>query len=260
VTVAVVGEQFEVGVVEVALPEAQHRQVDHGFCALFDQLAQFVAGGAAAVEVAVGGEDHAVDAARNEALLRALVGEVEAGGAVGAAAGLERVDGVLDGAAARHGRGRKRDSGAPRVSDDGDAVARFELIEQQEERALDERELVGVAHGARRVDQEDEVRVGADRAWHALAGDGDAHEAVERRPGCGGDVDVDGHRVSTGGRGIGVFERVDQLLDADGGSGRALTELLEVAAHVGVRGGVDVDGEGRERDVFRIEKAGRVAR
>ena len=45
------------------MPNAEHGEEDAAFALLFDQADQLVLAGDADVEVAVGGEDHAVDAA-----------------------------------------------------------------------------------------------------------------------------------------------------------------------------------------------------
>ena len=198
------------------------------------------------VEVAVGGQDDAVGPLRDEVLDGLVVGELDARAAVGRAPGLQLVDGREDlGLAEARGGGEHQARGAG-VDDDRHPVVLAQLLDQHPHPLLDEGQLVGLVHRARDVDQEDEV---ARRPL--LVGDGTAHqadpgEAVLRIPGAAGHLDVDRERVVAGRGRVVVGEVIEQLLDPDGVLGGPRV-LVEEAPDVGVAGGVDVDGEGRQR-------------
>ena len=70
------------------MPTAEHAEEDAALRLLLDQPDEIALVGDADVEIAVGGEDHAVDAALDEMLRRDLVGQLDALRAVGRAAGL----------------------------------------------------------------------------------------------------------------------------------------------------------------------------
>ena len=85
-------------------------------------------------------------------------------------------------------RRRQRRGDAVRVGDDGDVVLRPQLIDQQADTLLEQRQLVGCGHRTRHVDQEDQVArrhtFGLDRA-RALADDGETqreHQGSGNRP------------------------------------------------------------------------------
>ena len=89
VAVALVGELLQRRVLEVAHAEAEHASGTRRVLA-FSSISrvELALAGDADVEVAVGAEDHAVDAALDEVLAGDLVGELDARAAVGRAAGL----------------------------------------------------------------------------------------------------------------------------------------------------------------------------
>src|SRR5207248_2285653 len=100
------------------------------------------------VEIAVGSEDDAVEAALDVVLLRYLVRQFDARSAVGRTAGLESVDGGGDGLLAMPQRGVEYESGAARVGDQGDAIVLPQLIDQQFERLLQQRQAILDHHRA----------------------------------------------------------------------------------------------------------------
>ena len=116
-------------------------------------------------------------------------------------------------------RGRGQDQpGAAGVDDDRHAVVLAELLDQHLQPLLDQRQLVGLVHRARDVDQEDEVaRPAACRGRFALPLMADPRQPVLGVPGAAGDLDVDRERLVArwaGGRSVG--EVIDHLLDPDG--------------------------------------------
>ena len=87
--VPLVGELFERGVLDVAHAEAEHAQKDVALRLGLDQLDELLCVGDADVEIAVGGQDDAVGSVLDEVLGGDVVGELDAGTAVGRAAGLQ---------------------------------------------------------------------------------------------------------------------------------------------------------------------------
>src|SRR5690606_13344504 len=67
--VAVLRQRLHQGVVVVAAAEAEHRKVDAGVALTLDEVLEFLRIVDANVEVAIGGDDDAVDAALAEVLL-----------------------------------------------------------------------------------------------------------------------------------------------------------------------------------------------
>ena len=129
----------------------------------------------------------------------------------------------------------EHDAGRAGIGDDRHGVVGAELVDQQREGALEQRQLVGLVHRARGIEQEDEVArlVLGDRGLIAL--DADVEQlglGVPRRR-----IDRDGRlerRLGDCRAGIVVVEIVDQLLDAHGVGGRDIA-LLEGRADVGSR-------------------------
>jgi hypothetical protein len=111
-------------------------------------------------------------------------------------------------------RGRfERGAGAARIGDDRDAIVGVELIEQQAERFLDERQLVVCVHRSRCVDQENQIGARPRRTLDRIAFDPDADELAPGRERAGEDRDIRGERLLRGARrGIVIGEIVDQLL------------------------------------------------
>ena len=89
---------------------------------LLDEADQIALVRDADVEVAVGGQDHAVDAALDEVRLGRLVGELDARAAVGRAAGAQPIEGREDPFAFARGRRGQDEALRAGVDDDGDAV------------------------------------------------------------------------------------------------------------------------------------------
>ena len=93
--VPVLGEGLHGLVIVVALTEAENREENSGVAFALDEILQFLGVGDAHVEIAVGGEDHAVDGALVEVLLGELIGKVDAfrpGGGAARAEIIERGD------------------------------------------------------------------------------------------------------------------------------------------------------------------------
>ena len=98
--------------------------------------------GDADVEVAVGAEDDAVDAALAEVLAGDLVREPDPRAAGGRAGRAQFVQDAQDLPGLVAGRGRKAEAGAAGVRDDRDAVVLVELLDDELHRAAQQAELV----------------------------------------------------------------------------------------------------------------------
>ncbi len=143
VAVPLVGQLLHLGVLEVAGAEAEHGQEDAVATALLDQPDQFALARDADVEVAVAGQDDPVVALLLEVLPRHLIGQLDPGAARGGAARLEPLEGVEDLVLPAAGRRRQHQTGRPGVHHDGHPILRPQLVDEQPEGRLDQRQLVG---------------------------------------------------------------------------------------------------------------------
>jgi hypothetical protein len=249
VAVAVVRQLFELGVLQVAHAVAEHGEVDAGLPLLLDEPHQLGIRRDTDVEVAVGGEDDAVDAVLEEAGLRLLVSQDDAAAAVGRALRVENIDGPADRVLRAARRGREQQLGAPRVGDDADAVLRGEFVDQQPQRLLDERQAIFGRHRTGGVDEEDEVAGGHVLLVDRLGAEADAQQVVLGLPGAGGQFQREGDGLAVLRRGVVVVEVIEEVGDAHGILRRQLPGV-EAGAGVGVGGGVHGAGDGRERVVL----------
>ncbi len=246
---ALIGDLEQHRVLEVAHAEAQHAQRHAALGALLDKVDQPALIGDADVEIAVRAEDHAVDAALDEVVGVGgdLVGGLDPACPVGAAAGLEGVNGGDDQfLAVAAGRGHVK-ADAVGVDDDRDAVVLVQPCDEHLHGFLDEGQLVGLAHRARHVQQEDQVAGRAFFGGDLAALDADSDQLVLALPGAVGQLDAGGEGLLFAFRlGIVVVEVVDHLLGADRALGRQAIGIEE-PSDVGIGGRVDVYREGRQR-------------
>ena len=157
VAVAVIGEHLHARVLVVVVADAEGREVDAVVALLLDQLQQIVVAGDADVEVAVGGEDDAVVAAGDEVLFRDVIRELNALRSGGRAARLETIERGDDRLLVRAGRRRKHDACRAGVHDDRDAIFGAQLVDEEPERGLQQRQTRRRLHRAGDIEQEDEV-------------------------------------------------------------------------------------------------------
>ena len=92
VPIAIMCELFELAVLEVVHAEAEDCQVDARLPLLFDQPDEFALTRDTHIEVAICGQDHAIDAALDEALGCLGIGTLDAAAAVGRTAGRETLN------------------------------------------------------------------------------------------------------------------------------------------------------------------------
>ena len=134
VAVAGVGQLFHQVVVVVASAEAQRGQLNASLATMFNHVLQCLEADRADVEVAVCGEDHAVDAVFDKALLCLGIGQLDAGCAMRRTAGRQAIESAGNaGVLITRGRFEHHAAGAG-VDHDGDAVIGVELTGQHLQR------------------------------------------------------------------------------------------------------------------------------
>ena len=243
VAVAHIGQLLGQCVVVVAGAEAERGQRDARPALVGHHRFQRILADGADVEVAIGGQDHAVHAFLDEGLLRHRVRQPYAVAAVGAAPGLQPVQRGEDLLVAVARRGRQHQSGRARIDHDADAVLTAQLRHQLGEGLLQQRQLVRRFHRTRRVQQEHQVGRRQRRLGYVVALDADHQQLALGVPGRRGEFGGDVERTAAVRRcGMTVAEVVDEFLRAHG-VGRRTLALAQHASHIAVAAGVDVDGE-----------------
>lgn len=122
VAVPVLGELLHLGVLQIPLSEAQDREEDAALTLLLDEAHHLGVAGDTDVEIAVGGEDDAVIAARDEVRDRFGVGAPDPGAARGGASGLQAFDRFENLSFFRARRRRQDKTGRAGVDDDRDPI------------------------------------------------------------------------------------------------------------------------------------------
>ena len=240
-----IGQLLHLRVLEVAPAEPQNGEEDAGLALLLDETDEVALAGQTHVEVAVGGQDHPVDSAVHEALRRDAVGELDPGATRGGPSGPETSESRLD-PSLLGAEGRRQDEPrGPGVDHDRHAVLLAEGVDEQAHGPLQERELVRGVHGPRDVEEERQVARGQILVVDRAAAQTNEGQAVLGLPGAHTQLGRDREGRAPFRLRIVVSKVVDELLDADRTLRRELTRREE-AAHVGVRGRVHVDREGRE--------------
>ncbi len=253
VAVPLVGELFERRVFQVAHAVAQRAEEDFALGLLFDQPDEAPLVGDADVEIAVGGENHAVDSLGDEVVDGQLVRELNARAAVGGAAGFQTVDRFENRLLAVAAGRRQHETRVARVDHDRHAVAVAQLAGKQLERFTNQRQLVLLLHRAGDVDEKHQVARGPLLAMHFASLQSHAHQHVVAVPRATGRFRGDAKRIVAGRLRIVVGEVVDELLKPHGIRRRQLA-ACQIPTHVGIARRVDVDGERRERSVGRAEE------
>ena len=157
-TIAVVGQVLHPAVLEVAHAEAHDAQVDTLVLIALHHLHQFLGGGDAHVEVAVGAHDDAVVAAGDIMGRCFLVSHLHRLPARGAAACLQAANDILDDLSPLGDKGGFQEFAyGTGVSDDGDTVLRAHVIHHTAQAGFYQFQSIIPVHGAGRVDEEDVV-------------------------------------------------------------------------------------------------------
>ncbi|MOA17365.1 hypothetical protein D3C78_1376220 [compost metagenome] len=157
--------------------EAQRRQRDAAFTLVHRHLLEAVEITDTDVEVAIGGQQDAVDAFVDKTLASHLVGQFDTRGARGGTTGVELIDGIADGHLVAPRGGLEHHPGLTGIDHQGHPVLVTQLVHQQFQRALDQRQPFATVHGTGNVHQEHQV--GRRQIRHgAVAGlDADAQQA-----------------------------------------------------------------------------------
>ena len=119
---------------------------------------------------------HAIDAALDERFMGELIGPFNPCRAIGRSAGFQAIDGFANLVLLISGGGLEHRTRASRVHHHGHAIPRGELIREQSESVLQQRQLHGRLHRAGHIDQEHQVRGRAFVRFHLEALDADAQE------------------------------------------------------------------------------------
>src|SRR5262249_20238355 len=148
----------------------------------FNQARQLALAGHAYVEVTIGGQDHTIHTVVDEALSCDPVRLANAAAPVGGAARLESSDGLEDSRFVAARGWWQHQAHLVRVDHQRDTILFAQLLDEQGERALDQRQLVRVVHRARDVDQEYEVPRRRLRVVDAARAQPDVGQKVAGRP------------------------------------------------------------------------------
>ena len=200
----------------IVVAETETCQIDAGFALARNEILKHLGVGDADIEIAVGRQQHAIDRALDEAGFRQLIGDTDALAACRRTAGLQVLDRGHDLRLFRSRRWVEHDSDLARIGNDGDAIVGFELVDQKMERALEQRQFVGLVHRARGVDQKNEIGARPLRFRQIVTFDADMEDLGVLVPWRRIDAHAGLERNFAAGRArIGVIEVIDHLLDAD---------------------------------------------
>ncbi len=249
--VALVGELFHEHVVEAAEADTDGDEVD-ALVGVVAQLAgQPVGIGQTPVGDAVRQQDDPVDALGVVGPVGLFVAEAEPGLDVGAALGLETPDGSHDVVLVAGLGGFEHQAGVVAEGDDRDRVVVVELVDQFDERALDQLETVIGVHRTRHVDHERQRCPGPVVVvdTQTLHPDPDDDVVVVEGRRCA----VDGETERIVGLVVAVVEGVHVLLGAHRLGRRALAVAQPLAGHA-ERSGVDIECEGRQGIVVGVDE------
>ena len=246
--VAGLGDLLSDDIVVIALAEAEHGEENAALALSRDKILKAVGVDDAHIEVAVGGENDAVDLVFREVLLGKLVGEREPLAACGRAAGAQIFQRREDFGFLVARRRLQHDAGGARIDDDGNPVVLRHFVDQEFDGLFHQRQLVFRLHRTRHVKQQNDIGVGRLRGLKVEALDADMHQPrafVPRRR---------RHPHGRRERRIGAFrlriliiEVIDIFLDPHRVRRRQHVVRGNIAAHHRIGGGVDIGGEGRDR-------------
>ena len=130
----------------IALADAQDRQEDARLTLALDETLEFGLVGDADIEVAVGCENNAIDGALVEARFSEAIRIRDAGSTCRRTACSELFESMQDFALVRNFGRLKRDTRPRCIGDDGNRVVGLQLIDEQPERVLDQRQAVRRFH------------------------------------------------------------------------------------------------------------------
>ena len=226
------------------MPKPSTLRKNAGVALALNQFLQVVQVGDAHIEVAVSGENDAVDAALDVMIRRHAIGQLDAGAAGRGAAGGESVQGIQDRILLVGRRGVQYQAGGAGVGDDGHAIVPVQLLDHHLKPFLEQRQLVGAAHRSGDIQQEDQIG----RFILAFVGpaalQADTQQFVSRIPRTYMHRHGGRKRGAVGRCAVVVVKIVDHLLDAHGIGRRALS-IAQKAPDIGVRRRIHINREGR---------------
>ena len=141
------------------------------------------------VEIAISGQQDAVDPALDIVVARDLIGKLEPGPARGRAASRKPLKRSSDFEFVAGGF--EHEARCASIDHDRHLVARAELTGKAGQRGLDQRQLVGARHRARDIDEKDEIGRWAGAAREIIAAQADAQQPGLRVPRCDRDIGGD---------------------------------------------------------------------
>ncbi len=247
VAVPLVGELLHLGRLQIALAHTQHGEEHAGAPLFLDELDHLRIARRPDVEVAIGGENHAVVAAADEVGDCFVVGTANPLASGGAPAGFQPLDRVEDLGLLVPRCGGQHEAGVTGIHDHRDAVLRTQLVHEEPQRRFHERQLVLVHHRAGDIEQEHKVGRGQVCDVHPTRLQPDTDQLMLRLPRRRCDLGMDRQWIVAVGLGVAVGEIVHELFNADCVAWRQLPVLQDVAPHVAVRGAIDVDRERGKR-------------
>ena len=246
VAVTGVGQLLHQALVVVVHAKTQGGQRDAALALIGSQLLEAVEVADADVEVTIGGQQDAIDAAFDQVLARLLVGQLDARLPCRRTTGAELIDGRTDLRLVAAGRGIEHHLAVTGIGDQRDAILRAQLLDQQFQGALHHRQAFTAMHRAGHIHQE--YQVGRRQLLNAAIRrlDGDAQQARLRIPRRHRQFSADAERRIALRQRVGVGKVVDQFLQTHGVL-RWQLPAIEEAPHVGVATGINIDAEGGHR-------------
>ncbi|EAU64769.1 hypothetical protein STIAU_0428 [Stigmatella aurantiaca DW4/3-1] len=245
------GQPLHQLVVVVAHPKAHRGEPDALLGVRFHGLEDAVRLGDAVVGHAVRAKDDAAGGALAHLARCDGIGHLQPRLHVGGALGVEGVDGLQDARAVHDAGGFEHRAGRVAVHDDGQGVARVELLHQHRQGAFHQLEAVLHVHGPRHVDGEDEVGGKALGGAHLLALEAHVQHVVSLAVGRRKGLHLHPERLCSRVLVV-VAEGVDELLHTDG-LFRGKVVAREVCARQGIGGAVHVHGEGGDVLLLRVD-------
>ena len=141
-----VGQPVHAPVLVVAGAQSEHGEENALIPVLFDEADQLALTGGSDVEITIGGENHTIIGLRVELLAGDAVGQFDALGPGGGAAGTQLINGLQQCGLLLTRGGRQGQARLSGIGDDGDRIVRIELFDQLAVGPLQHRQLVGGLH------------------------------------------------------------------------------------------------------------------
>ena len=254
VAVAVIRQRLHLVILIVAHADAQTGQADAGLFLFAHQVCQISFARCTNIQVTVRSQQNPVHAAFAVILRRDLIGPVDARGSVGGAARFKFGDCFHDPGLVRGGNTFDHNPVLAGIGHDGHGVFRFQLIQQQQERALHQIQPVAAVHTAGGVDQEHQVMARPIVRPDFLRLKADQHQLRLFIPGAGRDLNRHPEGFAVLRLRIVIMEVIQHFLDPDA-VGRNPFPAQYLAPEQCVGGSVHVRREGGQRRGLHAQEA-----